>query len=771
MIPNGNVSVASAIANGTGIKIMDRTSISQGIGRCRLEPARLNLAEDYARRGWTLTLVPRNEKAPREPHWDKRDPSPAEIERHLARGGNLGLMLGGRSGETVDIDLDSPESLALASLYLPATAAVFGRPSKPKSHRLYVALGAAYEAFADPLTGDMLLELRAQGRTGGAHQTLLPPSLADGERRGWHGAIIAPAVVDAAVLRTAVAWLAVGCLVMRYVGETAARDPRPDLPSLLWECDHALGRRAHDWLSLPHPDTPRRYPRRMREMSRDDLDFAAMVASIPNTFDWHEWNSVGMAIYAASSGSEDGFIAFDDLSAFAEIPATCGCRALAQLPPIATQPDRDRQAHCARARRGLASVRAEERFAMNWLDFVEDQAKAATENARAEGRRSQPNGADPEPREPMPPIDGADVKRWKGREPPDLVFTIEDLAPQGMVTLLTGQGGSGKTLLLQMAGTVVAAGTMAFLGKAVVVGRAASVFAEDPESVLHVRQPRINQILGIDYDRIAGRYFPQSYFGLPTQLWRKGGVTAFFDSLEGELKRIEALRLLTLDNAAVLFSGDENSRAEVTEFISALNGLADRLSIGIILSAHPSKTQDGTALRVSSGSTAWVNACRSVLELKPGDSSGNRDKGPSLVVVKANHAATGTTIQLEWRENLLVPVLSSTGLFGSIQRRATERVFLDLLDAATQQGRNVSDSKHAGNYAPKTFAGSPNSDGYSQKELAAAMERLFAAGELRMEQCGRKGDERRRMVRVSGKTAINGNAAVAAVPRPDHLSA
>ena len=50
-------------------------------------------------------------------------------------------------------------------------------------------------------------------------------------------------------------------------------------------------------------------------MSPADVDFAAMVAAIPNTFDWHEWNAVGMAIYAASSGSEDGFIAFDDLSA------------------------------------------------------------------------------------------------------------------------------------------------------------------------------------------------------------------------------------------------------------------------------------------------------------------------------------------------------------------------------------------------------------------------------------------------------------------------
>jgi RecA-family ATPase len=385
---------------------------------------------------------------------------------------------------------------------------------------------------------------------------------------------------------------------------------------------------------------------------------------------------------------------------------------------------------------------------MNWQEFIKDEAAAAADNARAEGRWSHGNGADREQRQPIPPIDQADVARWQGRDPPDIVFTIEDLAPQGMVTLLTSRGGAGKTLLLQMAGTVVAAGSLPFLGKGAVTGRAAGVFAEDPESVLHVRQPRINEFLEIDYDRIAGRYFPQSYFGQPAQLWRQGRPTAMLVELEDQLKRIEALRLLTLDNAAVLFSGDENARSEVTEFMSALNGVADRLSIGVILSAHASKSQDQTVLRVTSGSTAWVNACRSVLELRTGDSTGEGDQGPSLVVVKANHAVTGTTIQLEWRDKLLLPVRHSTGILGMIDRRAAECVFLDLLDAATSQGRNVSDSKHAGNYAPKTFAASPNSDRYTTKDFAAAMERLFAGGKIRMEPYGRKNDERRRVVRV-----------------------
>jgi hypothetical protein len=69
----------------------------------------------------------------------------------LENGGSAWLILGAGSGELVNIDLDCPEALAIADLYLPVTEAEFGRTSKRRSHRLYVAAGAAFEAFADPI--------------------------------------------------------------------------------------------------------------------------------------------------------------------------------------------------------------------------------------------------------------------------------------------------------------------------------------------------------------------------------------------------------------------------------------------------------------------------------------------------------------------------------------------------------------------------------------------------------------------------------------------
>jgi hypothetical protein len=241
--------------------------------------------------------------------------SAAEIQPHLAAGGNVAMRVGRASGGLVDMDLDSREAIELADLYLPPTGAEFGRPSKLRSHRLYIAPAAVFAAYADPTDGEMLAELRADGREGGAHLSLIPPSVTSGERRAWFSETIEPAEVDAAVLARRMAWLAIGCLTMRHVSAHAAQRPGPDLPAILWEADHVLGRAAYRWLGEPPPDEPQRYPRPRSEMSREEIDLAELVARIPNSFDWHAWNRIGMAIYAASGGSEDGFICFDDLSA------------------------------------------------------------------------------------------------------------------------------------------------------------------------------------------------------------------------------------------------------------------------------------------------------------------------------------------------------------------------------------------------------------------------------------------------------------------------
>jgi len=275
----------------------------------------LAAAREYHRRGWAVVPIPAGSKAPNTPGWDKRAFRAEELGRTFGASDNIGVILGPRSTGLVDIDLDCREALGLADLYLPATQAVFGRASKPRSHRLYQAPDARYDAFADPGVGDVLLELRAQGKDSGAHQTVLPPSLhPSGERVEWADEVIAPAPIDAARLRRRAAYLAIACLVERHVSATAARTPGPDLPLLLWEADRELGQAAFRWLDEPFPDAPREYPRPRALLTPAELDLIEVVRAIANDCSWPEWNAIGMAIYAEDP-TEHGRIVFDMFSA------------------------------------------------------------------------------------------------------------------------------------------------------------------------------------------------------------------------------------------------------------------------------------------------------------------------------------------------------------------------------------------------------------------------------------------------------------------------
>jgi hypothetical protein len=272
-------------------------------------------AREALLRGWRILPVPPGVKGCRIKGWPGLVLSLDKLPEYFRGEENLAVVFGARSGGLVDADLDCGEALDLADLYLPPTGAQFGRISKLRSHRLYVAPAAKYSSFVDPLTGEQLLELRADGEGGGAHYTIIPPSIADGEDRVWEEEIVAPAAVEAGVLHQRLVWLAIACLVHRYVSEHAAWNPAPDLPRLLWEFDHDLARPAYAWLGRRTPDQPRRYPRPRPQLSDRDLDLAELVAAIPNDLDWHEWTAMGLRIHAASNGSGDGFVIFDAFSA------------------------------------------------------------------------------------------------------------------------------------------------------------------------------------------------------------------------------------------------------------------------------------------------------------------------------------------------------------------------------------------------------------------------------------------------------------------------
>jgi hypothetical protein len=186
----------------------------------------VELARDDLRRGWQPVPIDRGQKIPRDKAWQSLAITETNVEDYFGNDDNVGVQLGARSGGLTDVDIDCAEALGLANDILPATEAIFGRRSKPRSHRLYVTDLCTTDQkatirFAEPKTlsngqeSATLVELRIGGGDKGA-QTVAPGSVhPSGEKVRWdtEGE---PTPVSGVVLKKAVARLAAAALLVRH---------------------------------------------------------------------------------------------------------------------------------------------------------------------------------------------------------------------------------------------------------------------------------------------------------------------------------------------------------------------------------------------------------------------------------------------------------------------------------------------------------------------------------------------------------------------------
>jgi RecA-family ATPase len=371
---------------------------------------------------------------------------------------------------------------------------------------------------------------------------------------------------------------------------------------------------------------------------------------------------------------------------------------------------------------------------------------------------SPPDASNKKDAKPKPePMVIVDPRTLEGKPVPERRWIVPGWLPFGYTTALYGDGGTGKTLLAQQLMTSCATG-VPWLGMSTMPCPVFGLFCEDDEDELHRRQDAINAHCGINFSDLGN------------MRWVSGvGADNFLVSFDYErmirLPRFEELtkaaldfqaRLVIVDTAADTFGGNENDRSQVRQYVGAgLNRLARALDGGrggaVLLNAHPSRFGMSGLGDGDGASTAWSNTVRSRLSLvRPKDDGETKADSDERILSrkKANYASIGTEIRLRWQRGVLAPVQPAGGGSRAINRSHAEAVFLELLDAATAQNRNVSDSKNGGNYAPKLFAASPNRKGLAKVDFLHAMEGLFAEDKITMEDYGRKGDPRRRIVRV-----------------------
>ncbi len=326
-----------------------------------------------------------------------------------------------------------------------------------------------------------------------------------------------------------------------------------------------------------------------------------------------------------------------------------------------------------------------------------------------------------------------DASQLAGIEPPEREWTVVDLVPRKQVTLLTGNGGVGKSLVALQLAVAVAAGQN-WLDQMTARGNALFLTAEDELAEVHRRLVKIAEGYGVALEQLPNLRL-WSLAGRDAVIATTGqnnvvATTPLFDQIRNQIAQVQP-EVVVLDTLADLFAGDENNRSQGTQFVAMLIGLAIEYNCAVVLLAHPSKsgqaTGDGT-----SGSTAWHNKVRSRLYLRKETAQNGIEPDPRCRVIdhmKANYGPDDNTLRIRFDDGRFVP-LGAPDLPENNQAMVEWKAeFLRLLDMYKRQGRTVGESKHSENFAPKVFAEHPsNENSITKFQYKLAMEQLLADG-------------------------------------------
>lgn len=239
---------------------------------------------------------------------------------------------------------------------------------------------------------------------------------------------------------------------------------------------------------------------------------------------------------------------------------------------------------------------------------------------------------------------------------PERDWIVRDWLATGAITLLAGEGGKGKSsIALQLSADVATGndGQPAIENSSFQVAKNA-----EPALVLFVsweddadevdRRARLLEISDngkVHFVEALGRgplWAPQ---GASTHTSTHGGWTDLAEWLFTEIG-VRRYRLVILDPLASIYGCNENDRALVREFMSALHLQAANLRCAILVIAHPPKSDSAY-----SGSTDWHAAARTVLTLTEEKSGEGLDRRPTgnlvLSCIKSNYGHRPKPIVLQ----------------------------------------------------------------------------------------------------------------------------
>lgn len=270
-------------------------------------------------------------------------------------------------------------------------------------------------------------------------------------------------------------------------------------------------------------------------------------------------------------------------------------------------------------------------------------------------------------------------------------FIIDPLIPREHVTLMSGHGGAGKSVVALTISAHVACGEN-WAGFAINPRRVLYVSLEDGARMVRSRLKKIIEHYGLPVEKLARNM--KVYDG------SRGAVLAFERSSNGLRELVftavadqirdaaQGFDLVVIDNASDAYAANENERRMVREFVHWLSESVRAHNGAVLLLAHVDKAtaKFGGNGNSYSGSTAWHNSARSRLAL-----ADNELKQEKLNVGRKHEAA----IPLYWTETgIPVPDVGGQHRQQMDEARATEEAaaLLGALREARQIGLAVPDA-------------------------------------------------------------------------------
>jgi RecA-family ATPase len=383
---------------------------------------------------------------------------------------------------------------------------------------------------------------------------------------------------------------------------------------------------------------------------------------------------------------------------------------------------------------------------------IEEQARKIA--AKANGH-AQPIVAEATPA----PLDWLDMSNWDNEPVPVRKWAIKDRVPLNQVGLFSGEGGTGKSIL-ELMKDIAHVAAKDWLGSLPEPGPAFYVGAEDDSDELHIRLATVAKHYGVTFkDLVESGLHVLCLLGQDATLCaanpRTGKVetTALYKRIyeaAGDIKP----KNISVDTLSRAFAGNEIDRAQVYGFAMHMQALAKVASGSVTVLSHPSLTgiNSGTGI---SGSTAWHGAFRFRQYLRGVKADGGEQPDGDLRQLefkKNQYGPIGESIVLRYQRGLFLPERGLSTLEKAAHDQEVENLFETLLKQFEENGRNVSASERANNYAPRAFADekAAKDKKFRKADFASAMLRLFERRVIRAEEYGRGNNKPSRIKWESG---------------------